>query len=213
MPVTERELRLAVLEAARGMNTGGINRGTSGNVSARWLDGMLITPSGVPYDRLDPDDLVAMGLDGDRIRPVGARPSTEWRLHARIYGARRDLGSVLHAHPLFATALACSGRGIPAFHYMIAVAGGAEIACARYATFGTQDLADAAVDALGPRRACLLANHGLVACATDPESALELAIEVEALAAQYWHALQLGAPTILDEAEMRRVLEAFHTYR
>jgi L-fuculose-phosphate aldolase len=206
-------LRTAVLDAARGMNVHGINRGTCGNVSARWGRGMLITPSATPYDQLRPRDLVTMRLDGSEVQPAGVRPSTEWRMHAAIYSARADVGAVVHAHPMYATALACLRRGIPAFHYMVAVAGGAEITCADYATFGTEALADAAVRALGPRNACLLANHGLVACAGAPAGALSLAIEVEALAGQYWHALQAGAPVLLDAAEMDRVREAFRGYR
>jgi L-fuculose-phosphate aldolase len=205
-------LRAAVLDAARGMNAHGINRGTAGNVSARLDDGMLITPSAVPYDRLRPADLVTMRLDGSGVAPAGARASTEWRLHAAIYAARSDVRAVVHAHPLYATALACQRRGIPAFHYMVAVAGGAEIACSDYATFGTEELARATVRALGPRTACLLANHGVVACAETPAGALTLAIEVEWLAGQYWHALQAGTPVLLDEAEMVRVREAFRDY-
>jgi len=211
--MSELGLRTAILDAARGMNAQGINRGTSGNVSARGDAGMLITPSAASYDRLGPDDVVAMALDGEGMHPAGARPSTDWRLHARIYAARPDVAAILHAHPMYATALACLGRGIPAFHYMVAVAGGSEIACARYATVGTWELADAALEALGPRRACLLANHGLVACGGDPRAALDLAVEVEALAGQYWHALQVGPPIILDDAEMARVLERFRDYR
>lgn len=206
-------LRVAVLDAARGMNLHGINRGTSGNVSVRREAGMLITPSATAYDRLRPADLVAMRLDGSGVEPADARPSMEWRLHAAIYAARPDVGAVVHAHPMYATALACLRRGIPAFHYMVVVAGGTEITCADYATIGTAELARAAVQALGPRNACLLANHGMVACAGTPADALVLAIEVEALAGQYWHALQAGTPVLLDEAEMTRVREAFRAYR
>lgn len=207
------DLRTAVLAAARGMNLHGINHGICGNVSARRGGGLLITPSATAYDDLDPADLVTMRLDGSSVEPAGARPSTEWRLHAAIYAARADVGAVIHAHPMYATALACLRRGIPAFHYMVAVAGGTEITCADYATFGTGELAMAAVRALGPRNACLLANHGIVACAATPADALSLAIEVESLAGQYWHALQAGQPVLLDEAEMDRVRAAFRGYR
>jgi len=211
--VAEGEVRAAVLAAARGMNAAGINRGTSGNVSARWADGMIITPSAVPYDGMEPGQLVSLALDGSGIAPADARPSTEWRLHAGIYAARPDVGAILHAHPLYATAIACMRRGIPAFHYMVAVAGGTEIVCSSYATFGTSALADAAVVALGPRGACLLAHHGIVTCGPTPAAALDVAIEVETLAGQYWLALQLGEPPILDEAEMQRVLQRFRDYR
>jgi L-fuculose-phosphate aldolase len=209
----DHELRAAVLDAARGMNRHGINRGTSGNVSARVDPGMLITPSAVPYDRVRAEDLVTMGLDGSGAVPPGVRPSTEWRLHAAVYAARPDVGAVLHAHPMYATALACLRRGIPAFHYMVAVAGGSEIRCSAYATYGTAELAAATVEALGPRNACLLANHGFVTCAATPAEALAVALEVEALAGQYLCALQVGAPVLLDEAEMKRVREAFRQYR
>lgn len=205
--------RSAVLTAARGMNAHGINRGTSGNVSARLGRGMLITPAALPYEGLRPSDLVTMEFDGSVAEPAGARPSTEWRLHAAIYAARSDVAAVVHAHPMYATALACLRRGIPAFHYMVAAAGGAEITCGEYATFGTEELAQAAVRALGPRNACLLANHGLVACAGTPADALSLAVEVEALAGQYLHALQVGPPVLLDDAEMDRVRAAFRSYR
>jgi L-fuculose-phosphate aldolase len=195
------------------MNLRGINHGTCGNVSARVDRGMLITPSARPYDEMRPADLITMRLDGREVEPAGARPSTEWRLHAAIYAARSDVGAVLHAHPLYATALACLRRGIPAFHYMVAAAGGSEIACADYATFGTEELAQATLRALGSRHACLLANHGLVACGGTPADALSLAVEVEALAGQYWHALQAGTPVLLGEAEMERVRAAFRGYR
>ena len=211
--MNECELRAAVLDAGRGMNAAGVNRGTSGSVSARWGEGMLITPSAVPYDGLGPAQVVAMDLSGTSVRPPGARPSTEWRLHAGIYAARADVGAVVHAHPMYATALACLRRGIPAFHYMVAAAGGSEITCSAYATFGTSALAEAVVEALGPRHACLLANHGIVTCAVDPATALALAIEVETLAGQYWHALQVSEPVLLDEAEMQRVRERFRDYR
>lgn len=211
--MTESEVRSAVLRAARGMNATGINRGMSGNVSARWGTGMLITPSAVSYDVLEPDGIVAMDAAGGDVQPREAGPSMEWPLHAAIYAARPDVMAIVHAHPMYATALACLHRSIPAFHYMVAVAGGTEIACSAYASFASEALAAAAVEALGPRQACLLANHGLVACAETPQAALELAIEVEALAGQYLHALQVGAPVILSDAEMERVLERFQAYR
>ena len=159
------------------MNALGINRGTSGNLSVRIAGGLLITPSGVPYDSLRPGKIVAMQIDGSH---TGAwEPSSEWRLHRDIYRARENTGAVVHAHPGFATALACLRRGIPAFHYMIAVAGGSDIRCAPYATFGTQALSDGALQALDGRTACLLANHGMVCLGSDLAAALALAVEVE----------------------------------
>jgi L-fuculose-phosphate aldolase len=206
------DARAAVIAVARRMNAAGVNRGTAGNVSARVPDGMLITPSGVPYERLAPVDVAAMALDGTVRSPTGARPSTEWRLHAAVYVARADVGAIVHVHSLYATALASVRRGIPAFHYMVAMAGGEDIRCSAYATPGSPDLGAATVDALAGRRACLLANHGMVACGTTPDDALNLTIEVEALAAQYVTALHVGEPAVLSHEEMRRVLAVFETY-
>ena len=208
--MTEMALRREIIATARKMNALGINRGKSGNVSARVTGGLLITPTGLEYDSTRPADIVAMTLAG-RVR--GARlPSSEWRFHRDIYASRRDAGAIVHAHAAFATTLACLGRGIPAFHYMIAVAGGRDIRCAPYATFGTQELSDHALRALRGRRACLLANHGMIAIGATLPAALALAVEVEALAEQYWRALQLGRPKLLSKAEMTRVLEKFRTY-
>ncbi|HEX7271841.1 MAG TPA: class II aldolase/adducin family protein [Casimicrobiaceae bacterium] len=208
--MTEMALRREIIATARKMNALGINRGKSGNVSARVTGGLLITPTGLEYDSTRPADIVAMTLAG-KVR--GARlPSSEWRFHRDIYASRRDAGAIVHAHAAFATTLACLGRGIPAFHYMIAVAGGRDIRCAPYATFGTQELSDHALRALRGRRACLLANHGMIAIGATLPAALALAVEIEALAEQYWRALQLGRPKLLSKAEMTRVLEKFRTY-
>lgn len=217
MTVDETTLRRAVIDTAVAMNAAGINRGKSGNVSARHatagFTGYLITPSGLPYARTVPDDIVAMPLDGDEGAAIGRLPpSSEWRIHRDVYRARPEVGAIVHAHPPYATTLACHQRGIPAFHYMIAVAGDRDIRCAPYATFGTQELSAHAVAALAGRRACLLAHHGMLALGGDLESALALAVEVEALAEMYWHALQLGEPPRLDDAEMDRVIAKFATY-
>ena len=210
----ERLLRERVIATALGMNAAGINRARAGNVSARWrvdgADGFLITPSGVAYDRLSPDDIVAVAHDGE---PRGRLlPSSEWRFHRDIYAARPDAGAIVHTHAPFCTTLACLGRGIPAFHYMVAVAGGRDIRCAPYATFGSQALADAAVAALEGRRACLLANHGMIAIGADLDRALGLAIEVESLAEICWRAMQVGEPVPLPDDEMDRVVAKFATY-
>ena len=210
----ERLLRERVIATALGMNAAGINRARAGNVSARWradgFDGFLITPTGVAYDRLSPDDIVAVARDGE---PRGRLlPSSEWRFHRDIYAARPDASAIVHTHAPFCTTLACLGRGIPAFHYMVAVAGGRDIRCAPYATFGSQELADAAVAALAERRACLLANHGMIAIGADLDRALGLAIEVESLAETYWRVLQVGEPVLLADDEMDRVLAKFATY-
>jgi len=206
----EANLREALIAVNRRMVALGLNRGRSGNLSARFEDHFLITPSGADPHAMGPDALVAMDFDG-AVRGQGA-PSSEWRFHRDILVARPEINVVLHAHPIFATALACLGRGIPAFHYMVAAAGGASIRCAPYATFGSQELSDHALAALVARRACLLANHGMIVLGENLDLALDLAIEVEALAEQYGAALQLGEPTILSDAEMAKVLEKFRTY-
>lgn len=208
------ELRLEIVFSARRLEPLGLSQGTSGNLSVRTRDGMLITPSGVPYDAMDPDDLVLMELEGVvRSAPAGRLPSTEWRMHAGILRERPDVVAIVHAHPPWATALSCLRRDIPPFHYMVAISGGRLIRCAEYATFGTQELADAALVALGDRNACLLANHGIVTCGDSVETALELAIEVEALAGQYGRALSVGNPVLLTDDEMERVAERFAAYR
>jgi L-fuculose-phosphate aldolase len=211
---SEQRVRAAVVATALAMNARGINRGKSGNVSARFVhagfDGFLVTPTGLPYERTTPDDIVAMTLDGEA---RGTRlPSSEWRFHRDIYVARPDANAVVHTHAPFATTLACLHRGIPAFHYMVAVAGGRDIRCAPYATFGTQQLSDHALAALEGRRACLLANHGMIAIGAALDAALALAVEVETLAEMYWRALQIGDPVPLPDAEMDVVLERFRTY-
>ena len=203
-------LRRALIDTARRMNGLGINQGTSGNLSARVEGGLLVTPSGVPYDTLEPADIVEMDFDGHwRCAKPERRPSSEWRFHLDILKARPEFGAVLHSHALYATTLACHRREIPAFHYMVAVAGGDSIRCAPYATFGSADLSENALEALEGRRACLLANHGLIACGRDLAAALALGVEVETLAAQYCQALQIGQPKILSKAEMKRVLAKF----
>lgn len=208
--MTELQLRKQLIATALRMNALGINRGKSGNVSARWQDGFLVTPSGLPYDETKPADIVFVDQQS---RARGRRPaSSEWRFHFDIYRTKGDVHAVVHAHSSFATTLACLGMGVPAFHYMVAVAGGHDIRCAPYATFGTQALSDHAVLAMRDRHACLLANHGMIATGTDLKGALALAVEVEALCEQYWRALQVGQPTLLSEEEMAVVLEKFKTY-
>jgi L-fuculose-phosphate aldolase len=204
-------LRKQLIETARSMNALGINQGRSGNVSARMDGGLLITPSGMDYDLLKPGDIVEMTLDG-AIQAGNRLPSTEWPFHTTILARRSDAGAVVHTHSPMATALSCLRRDIPAFHYMVAVAGGDTIRCAPYATFGSRALSDAALAALEGRKACLLANHGVIALGETLKSALDLAVEVETLAAQYQRALQIGKPVILPKAEMARVLKAFRTY-
>jgi len=203
-------LRLELIEAANAMNRSGINQGTAGNLSVRCEGGMLITPSGMEYAMLKPGDIVFVGEDG---KTKGRfLPSSEWRIHHAIYAARPGTGAVLHAHPTACTALACMHRPIPAFHYMVAVAGGRDIRCAPYATFGSQELSDGVLDALEGRQACLMANHGMVCLAGSLSKASTLALEVEHLARTYLQCLAVGDPEILDDAEMDRVLTKFSSY-
>lgn len=203
--------REALCEAMRALVANGLNRGTAGNVSVRTSEGFLVTPSGVKPKRLVPEAMVRMSASGE-VLEAGMRPSSEWRFHKDIYATRPDAGAVVHVHSAYAAALACRRLGIPAFHYMIAVAGGDSIRCAEYATFGTQALSDAALVALAGRRACLLANHGLIALGRDLEAALDLAFEVEELAHQYTLASLHGAPVLLSAADMQEVMEQFKDY-
>jgi L-fuculose-phosphate aldolase len=211
--VTTNPLAAAVLDTARAINASGINRGTAGNVSARCAApaaGFLITPSGMPYEEIEATDVVTMAMDGTW---QGARkPSSEWRFHRDIYAAKLDVGAVIHTHSPFATALACMGCAIPPFHYMVARFGGKNVRCADYATFGTQELSDAALAALQDRSACLLAHHGMIVCGKDLRQGLALAIELETLCEQYWRVLQIGAPRLLADEEMARVLGKFAGY-
>lgn len=207
------DVRQSLLDACRTMHAEGLSPGTSGNLSAREAEGFWITPSGVPYDALEPAMMVFMDLAGDGEEWEGhLKPSSEWRFHLDIYRARPEVGGICHTHSLNATALATRREGIPAFHYMVAVAGGRDIRCAPYRTFGTQELSDAAIEALEGRRACLLANHGVIAVGATVGKALGLAREVETLAAQYILARQLGGPAILPPDEMDLILQKFRTY-
>ena len=200
-----------IIETARAFEPAGLGVLTSGNVSARWADGFLITPSGVPYAELTEDDIVELDPAGNSVAGR-LKPSSEWRLHAAVYAAQAEAGAVVHVHSPWATALACTRRGIPAFHYLVARAGGDSIRCADYATFGSEELARNAVAALAGRRACLLANHGMIAVGDALRTALDLAREVEELAKQYLLSRLAGDPVLLDEAEMRVNLEKFKTY-
>ncbi len=205
--MTDTDLRAQMVATARAMNDSGINQGTAGNLSVRTDTGFLLTPSSVAYDTMTPEDLVAMDWDGTFDCAVpGRRPSSEWRFHRDILAARADVNAVLHCHSVYATTLACHHREIPSFHYMVGVAGGTTIRCADYATFGTQALSDAALVALRDRMACLLGQHGQISLGTSLASALWLGIEVETISRLYVQALALGAPPVLDDAEMARVI-------
>lgn len=200
--------RQAVIDACLAMNRLGVNQGASGNASLRLdADRLLITPSGMAYERMTPADIVEMRLDGSWTAAPSRRPSSEWRFHRDILAARPDAGAVLHAHSTFATALAVHQRGIPPFHYMVALAGGEDIRCAPYATFGTQELSNGALAALEGRDACLLGHHGMITLGASLDKALALAVEVETLARQYIHALALGEPPRLSSEEIAAVAE------
>jgi L-fuculose-phosphate aldolase len=214
--MAEPELRRQLVALARRLNTSGINQGTSGNLSVRIPGGMLITPSSLPYEQMQPADLVALDLAGRPLQAAVAaelarRPSSEWRLHADILASRPEIAAVLHCHSIHATALACHGRPIPPFHYMVAAAGGDTIRCAPYATFGTAELSQLAVEALQGRLACLLAQHGQVALGASLDQALRIAIEVETLARMYLQALQLGEPPLLSAGQMTAVHHQFRS--
>jgi len=210
----ESELRADIVAAVRRLDALGLNRGSTGNVSARarrdGREGMLVTPSGMGADGLEAGDLVWVGSGGE---VEGAwRPSSEWRFHATVYAARPDVNAVVHAHSTHATALACLRRDLPPFHYMVAVSGRDRVPCVPYHTFGTEALAAAVAAGLAGGNACLLANHGLLTCGHSLAAALRVAVEIESLCGTYLAALAAGDPVLLDAAEMARVLEKFRGY-
>jgi len=204
-------LRAQVVAVGRALDTAGLVPNKSGNVSCRSTGGFLITPSGMPYRDLTPDDLVELPVRGEPAAS-GRRPSSEWRMHAAIYAWRPDAAAIVHTHSPRATALACAGRGIPPFHYMIALAGG-EIRCTDYATFGSAELAETAVRGLEQRRATLLGNHGVLAIGASLDEAHAVAVEVENLAGEYLGMLSAGlVPRLLAEEELTRVIDKFADY-
>ena len=203
-------MRAQLLAIAQQLSELGLNKGTSGNVSVRHEDGFLITPSGMDITDIQTSSMVMMSMDG--APKSDGKPSSEWRFHRDIYQAKPHVGAVVHTHSMFATTLACLQKDIPPFHYMIAIAGGDSIPCAPYALFGTQALSDAAITALKDRKACLLANHGMIAIGKDLKQALAITQEVETLCEQYWRALQIGEPYLLSKQEMAEVFEQFKGY-
>lgn len=201
--ITHLAERRQMIDICRKMNSSGINQGTAGNLSLRIGNGFLITPSSLPYDSMKPEDIVEMDFDGSY---AGRRPSSEWRFHRDILKARPDIDVVLHCHSVYATTLACHHKIIPSFHYMVGIAGGTTIRCARYETFGTQALSDAAIEALEGRLACLLGQHGQISLGKTLESALWMATEIETISRLYVQALTLGKPPVLSDEEMDRVI-------
>jgi L-fuculose-phosphate aldolase len=210
MTADELDKRQAIIGACRRMNALGINQGTSGNISVRHVDGLLITPTSVPYDAMTPDQIVFMTMDGSHV--ASQKPSSEWRFHLDILKARPEINAVVHAHPTYCTILAIMGLEIPPVHYMIAAAGGDSIRCAPYATFGTAELSEHAVRALEGRLACLLDHHGMIAIGKSLDKAMWLAVEVETLARQYHGCLQIGEPPPLSTAEIERVRQRMSGY-
>ena len=204
-PIADLQLRTEMVDICRRMNSSGINQGTAGNLSARIDGGFLITPTSLPYERMGPEDIVEMDFDGTYAGKH--RPSSEWRFHRDILKNRRDIDVVLHCHSVYATTLAVHHKNIPSFHYMTGVAGGTDIRCSPYATFGTQQLSDNALEALEDRLACLLGQHGQISLGKNLEHALWLAIEVETLSRLYVQALTIGDPPILSDEEMGRVIQ------
>ncbi|MCC4296611.1 class II aldolase/adducin family protein [Aurantimonas coralicida] len=211
---SERVVRQQIIDLCLEMNRNGINQGTSGNISARHGDAMLLTPSATPYEALTPEMIVSVPLKGDGSDWSGPlKPSTEWRFHRDILRARPDAGAVVHAHPIFATTLAMTRRAIPACHYMVAVFGGTDVKCSGYARYGTEALSREALAALDGRTGCLLANHGAITIGSDLDKAMWRMVELETLARQYHHSLLLpGGPVILSDAEIAEVLEGFGSY-
>jgi len=211
-PVDDYGHRQSIVKTCREMDRLGINQGTSGNISIRVDGGLLLTPSGVPYDEMQPEDIVFMGWDGNWKARGRNTPSSEWRFHLAILKAKPDVTAVVHAHPTHCSIIAIMGLDIPAIHYMIVAAGGKDIPCAPYAQFGTDALSDSAVAALRHRKACLLAHHGLIATGPSLAKALWLAVEVEVLARQFHGCLQIGTPPILSDTEIESVLERWSSY-
>lgn len=209
--MTEDEARQQLVDAMLTLDARGLNRGTSGNLSVRFGTGMFITPSGVTPDRLTAEAMVFVEADGS-VTPGAARPSSEWRMHMGLYQRRADAQAIVHCHARHSTILACAHREIPPLHYMVAVGGGASVPIAPYATFGSDDLADNVAATLDGRRACLMANHGLIALGSSLPVAMAIAEEIEEQAAVYCGTLAIGGPKLLDHAEMNRILNAFGRY-
>lgn len=204
-------MREQLVKAAQKLVTFGLNKGTSGNCSMRDGDGFIITPSGVDAEEMTANSMVKMQLDGSF--ESNQKPSSEWFFHRDIYQQRPEVSAVIHTHSMFATTIACLHKDIPPFHYMIAITGGDSIRCAPYALFGTQALSDVAMLALKDRKACLLANHGMIAMGASLEEALAITVEVENLCEQYWRLLQVTpTPPLLTENEMQAVFQQFKGY-
>ena len=201
-----------VIKYAKMLNFKNLSALRSGNISVRYKNGFLITPSGVKYSQLETEDVVFVSLDG-KFESLKQKPSSEWRIHKDIYVNKKEANAVVHAHSTHATAVSAHGKSIPAFHYMVALAGGDDIKCAEYATFGTEELSKNILEALDKRKACLMSNHGQVVFDTNLEKAFELAEEIENICHQYINTLKIGIPKILSNNEMKKVLEKVKDYK
>lgn len=211
--MSEQEIRREIVEACRRMNAMGINQGTSGNISVRHGETMLISPSATPYDLMRPEDIASMPLEGEYGHWIGPlRPSTEWRFHLDIMRARPEAGAIVHTHATFCTVLAIARRKIPACHYMMAAFGGTDVRVADYATYGTKELSINALKALEQRSACLLANHGMIVFAESLAKAMWKAVELETIARQYYHSLLIGGPHILTDTQIAETAAKFGDY-
>lgn len=213
MKKAELALRKEIIARCREMNSSGINQGTSGNISVRFEDRMLISPSATPYDQMEPEMIASVGLDdtsGSYDGPL--KPSTEWRFHQKLLRGRPDAGAVVHAHPTYCTTLAIARKEIPSCHYMIAAFGGNNVRCAGYATFGSEELSKLAIDAMTDRTACLLANHGMIAIGENLAKAMWRAIELETIAKQYYLSLAIGGPVLLSDAAIDDTHRGFAGY-
>ena len=211
--MTDLHIRRDIVEACRRMNALGINQGTSGNISVRQGGAMLITPSGIPYETMQPEEIAEMPIEGEYGSWTGPlKPSTEWRFHLDIMRARPEVGAIVHNHATFCTVLAIARKEVPACHYMMAAFGGLTVRVSEYATFGTKELSSHALAALQDRSACLLANHGMIALGKDLAQAMWRAVELETIAKQYFYSLQIGGPHILNEAQIAETAAKFGTY-
>lgn len=205
MELEEYQLRQAIIEQCLWMNAQGLNQGSSGNISARYQNQLIITPTAMAYEAMRPEMLAAISLDDQATWRGSHQPSSEWRFHYDLMRTRPEIGAIVHTHSTYATSLAITRRSIPAVHYMIALFGGNDVRCAEYATYGTQALSDHVLAAMQERKACLLANHGMLVAGESLTKAMWLANELETLAQQYYHALQLGGAVILTDVQMAEV--------
>ena len=206
------KIKAEIIKFSKMLNSKNLSALRSGNISARYKDGFLITPSGKKYSSLKKKDIVFVSLDGKFNKKKGM-PSSEWKFHQDIYKNKSDAKAIVHAHSTCATAVSTHKRGIPSFHYMVAMAGGHDIKCAKYATFGTRELSKNILKALKGRKACLISNHGQIAFEENLSKAFELAEEVENISLQYITSLKLGKPKILSINEMKKVLSKAKNYK